>query len=543
MRSIRTQLTTLTLVAVLLSTIAVGITGIIAVRRLGEESSAQILSSRCENVQWALENYLSSVEMAVTTVSTFAAEDLEGLSEPQLHQHLDHVKMIFSSVAGSTSGVLTYYYRIAPEVSEKESGFWYSRFGHTEFVPQVLTDVTAFDDDDISHVGWYSIPRDKGEATWLDPYYNDNLQALMISYVVPIYYQGTFVGVIGIDIEYATLSGQMENFTVYKTGYAFLTDESGRMVYHPTSPLGSDSVAFHEELQRTGQTGSTDKLRYHYNGVEKFAASRILSNGMRLYVTAPVSEINATLNRMVAFIIVIMFVFLSLFMFITAYFSARLTAPLKRLTDAALKLCEGDYSVVLDYHGKDEIGILTGVFTQMRDHLKDTIRDLSSKVYVDALTNVRNKAAFDIMIDRLNEGIPRGETDFAVCFFDCNSLKEINDRYGHDKGDLYLKNSCRLICHTFQHSPVFRLGGDEFAAILTGEDFNRREELLQHFRNSNEQQQHSGESPWNIADLAVGTAVFDPSVDHTANDVVLRADSAMYEDKRRAKTDGYYDGV
>jgi GGDEF domain-containing protein len=53
--------------------------------------------------------------------------------------------------------------------------------------------------------------------------------------------------------------------------------------------------------------------------------------------------------------------------------------------------------------------------------------------------------------------------------FDLNDLKHINDRYGHERGDEYIVNCCRLICQVFKHSPVFRIGGDEFVALLRGE--------------------------------------------------------------------------
>ena len=229
MDSIRNRFIILTIVAVVISVVAVGLTGIYAVRRLGNESSAEILSSRCENVQRALEADLQSIEMAVTTVSGYASEDLEGLSEEQLHEHLAHVNTVFNAVADSTNAVLTYYYRISPEVSAKETGFWYSQSGQDGFIPLEPTDIAAYDPEDISHIGWFTIPKEKGHPTWLDLYFNGNLQTLMISYAAPIYYQESFVGVIGIDMAYATLSEQLEDIRIYQTGYAFLTDENGHM--------------------------------------------------------------------------------------------------------------------------------------------------------------------------------------------------------------------------------------------------------------------------------------------------------------------------
>ena len=44
------------------------------------------------------------------------------------------------------------------------------------------------------------------------------------------------------------------------------------------------------------------------------------------------------------------------------------------------------------------------------------------------------------------------DVDFAIGMFDCNDLKRINDEFGHDRGDTYLKAACRLICRIFQLS-------------------------------------------------------------------------------------------
>ena len=76
---------------------------------------------------------------------------------------------------------------------------------------------------------------------------------------------------------------------------------------------------------------------------------------------------------------------------------------------------------------------------------------------------------------------PAGPLAFAVCMFDCNCLKQINDEYGHDKGDIFLKETTRIICDVFEHSPVFRIGGDEFVAVLQNGDYENREALLRLF--------------------------------------------------------------
>ena len=164
------------------------------------------------------------------------------------------------------------------------------------------------------------------------------------------------------------------------------------------------------------------------------------------------------------------------------------------------------------------------------------IRDLNRKVFVDPLTSVRNKGAFDKYIAGLQEKVDSGEvTEYAIGVFDCDSLKVINDQNGHDKGDAYLKAASNLICRIFQHSPVFRIGGDEFAAVLQNDDFRNREDLIVQFYKTQKEICESAENNWDEVHIAMGIAVYDPENDSSVNDTIRRADKLMYENKRKGK--------
>ena len=164
------------------------------------------------------------------------------------------------------------------------------------------------------------------------------------------------------------------------------------------------------------------------------------------------------------------------------------------------------------------------------------VDDLNKRVFVDALTSVRNKGAFDDYIQEFQERLDKGEQiEFAIGVFDCDNLKRINDQYGHGKGNEYLKASSRLICETFRHSPVFRVGGDEFAAILMNDDLRNKEQLARSFDEAQERIRESAESEWERVLVSLGVAVHDASIDRSVRDTVRRADEAMYENKRLRK--------
>ncbi len=164
------------------------------------------------------------------------------------------------------------------------------------------------------------------------------------------------------------------------------------------------------------------------------------------------------------------------------------------------------------------------------------VKDLNRKAFVDALTSVRNKAAFYEYIDNLQEQVDSEELkDFAIGIFDCDDLKQINDQNGHDKGDIYLRTASQLICRIFTHSPVFRIGGDEFAVILQNDDFENQEELAKTFEQAQKEVTASAGHKWEEVQVMLGIAVYDPDTDHSVTDTFRRADKIMYENKRRRK--------
>ena len=164
------------------------------------------------------------------------------------------------------------------------------------------------------------------------------------------------------------------------------------------------------------------------------------------------------------------------------------------------------------------------------------VRDLNRRVFVDALTSVRNKAGFDEYTAQLQTKLDEDPAlEYAIGVFDCDDLKTINDQYGHDKGNVYLQSTSRLICHVFQHSPVFRIGGDEFAVILQNEDFQNRDALARQFEDRRKEICAAAENSWDKVRVALGIAVYDPEKDGSVSDTVRRADKIMYENKRRGK--------
>ena len=536
MNSIRTKTTLLTVAAIVISLTVATLFGVVAIKNIGNQSSEQMLLLLCETGEKNLDSYFESVEQSVEMVSSFIDEDLTELSDRELAEHIDRTRIIFERTANKTHGVLTYYYRIDPEVSGTVKGFWYTFLDGNGFTEHEVTDITKYDTSDTSRLVWFTTPKFTGEPVWLPPYITDNLDVRVISYNVPIYCKGVFVGVVGIEIDYSTMAEQVDNIKLYENGYAFINDAEGNIIYHPRI----DVTQLTEENKPKAPNGLISEgtvLRYTYEGVDKLGVWLPLSNGMRLNVSVPVSEINGNWQSLMYEIMIVSVVLLVIFAILAMRLTGHITKPLRKLTEAAEQVNEGNYDFHPDYEGADEVGILTHTFDQLIQHLKVYISDLNSLAYADALTSVRNKGAYNIYVRELQARLddPEDEVEFAIGAFDCDDLKQINDKYGHDKGDAYLKASSHLICSVFQHSPVFRTGGDEFSVILTNEDYAHREELMRLFNETSTEICSLTEVRWAQVRVAIGVAVYDPKSDRSVNDVARRADKLMYENKRARK--------
>ena len=159
---------------------------------------------------------------------------------------------------------------------------------------------------------------------------------------------------------------------------------------------------------------------------------------------------------------------------------------------------------------------------------KDTeITKLSMETFKDSLTHVGNKGAYLQKMQEINQE----KEDFAIVMVDINNLKEMNDKYGHKAGDLYIQGCCKMICDTFRHSPVFRIGGDEFVVVVENKDYPNRYTCLTRLKLAFEKSYNQeAENPWEKLSAAVGMAE-NSSDDYSAELVFKRADKAMYEDK------------
>ena len=149
----------------------------------------------------------------------------------------------------------------------------------------------------------------------------------------------------------------------------------------------------------------------------------------------------------------------------------------------------------------------------------------------DGLTGVGNRLAYEHMLQHKNshpQEIPG--SGFLMC--DLNDLKGVNDRFGHDKGDEYIRRSADIIREAFPGAPLFRIGGDEFVVQLDGLGQEQVTRGILAMERAVKAYSDGNVFP---AGIAAGYAFFDPGKDVSLESTLARADTYMYRKKHKMK--------
>ncbi len=513
MHSIRVKISAISIAATLI--IIASLLGVcfFSIQGENDRQSVEMMNLICQDAKKSLGKYFESIEQSVEMAAYIASDSLNsvvlvenGVSgsravsgersaeqtaalDAYLAGYSDRVQEAFESVASHTNGVVTYYYCISPDISLTEHGFFFSKVGKTGFSEREPLDARELDPEDIEHTTWYYTPIQRGRPSWVGPYTAHFLNEMWISsYLVPIYRVGTLIGVLGMDLPLDTLIEQISSIRVYQTGFACLLGEDGRVIYHPRLEIGSvpdySQMSIAGELLREEQSGD-DMIRYRFGGQERQMAYATLSNGMKLVVTAPVSEINASwirLSKVLALVCAVLIVFFTALLFFAL---GLITRPLQRLTAASRRLARAEYDVELDYTGRDEIGVLTLAFQQMRDKIKLYIDDLNRRIITDSLTGAPNMRHFFKLAAQERARLLEQGLSPAVLYVNLIGMKHYNRQYGFEEGDNLIRAVAGILAQHFGALNMCRFSEDHFAVMTHAGKLDELESFFAECREAN----------------------------------------------------------
>jgi diguanylate cyclase (GGDEF)-like protein len=161
---------------------------------------------------------------------------------------------------------------------------------------------------------------------------------------------------------------------------------------------------------------------------------------------------------------------------------------------------------------------------------------LHSLSVIDELTGLYNRRGFLAVADQHVAEIRRNEKVPVILYSDLDGLKKINDSLGHYEGDRALVKAAEIFKDTFRSSDILaRLGGDEFVVLAAVSP----EESIESLTVRLQEKFKAGNSLLNRAydlSISVGLAPIEPGETRSMEELMARADRAMYEDKRRKRS-------
>lgn len=546
MKSIQTKIIVLIMMVVMLCSAVVGGIGVVHLDSVSDQNSAQIMNLSCREEGKKLGQTFHSIEQSVKIIAHNSMPRVEMdkvLKSDTLRELLiEDLRPIVLAAANSTDGAVAVYVHFNPEIAPADSGLFYSKTIVKEsFYEQEVTDLSKVKQDDLGTMDWYYKPVETGQAVWLEPYNNGKIGEPVISYVVPIYQEDILVGVAGMDVLFSDIVKKIADIHIFDTGTAYLINDRNEIVFHSENEteFPVTNLESWQKFVKESQSDSKGKYVFEYekNGEMYKLACYELDNDMRLVISAAKKEIDAEKNELIKDVFSSVLVIVLICILISVLISQSIIKPLKELKETSKKIADGNLKIQIPSPGTgDEVSELAESLQQTVDCLRVYMDRISDLAYTDPLTGVKSKTAYQEEIRRLNDNIEDGFHQFGIMMFDLNGLKEMNDTYGHDAGDTYIKNACRLICTTYKHSPVFRIGGDEFVAVLRGQDLLNSENLMKRFYEKMAQISKDAKRPQDTISVAAGMAVFKEETDIDFQSVFKRADSNMYKNKVAIKS-------
>jgi len=145
--------------------------------------------------------------------------------------------------------------------------------------------------------------------------------------------------------------------------------------------------------------------------------------------------------------------------------------PIQKLHRVVQQFGRGRLDQRVEIKSDDEVGKLASAFNDMANQVQNITETLTNESTHDPLTGALNRREFERQFQNMLQHAIRHNRPLTVAMMDLDHFKGINDNYGHQVGDEYLKVFCKVIESNLRPGDVFaRYGGEEFVAVLPESD-------------------------------------------------------------------------
>ncbi|MGC4018848.1 MAG: methyl-accepting chemotaxis protein [Muricomes sp.] len=221
----------------------------------------------------------------------------------------------------------------------------------------------------------------------------------LLAFQLPIFQPGTtqIIGAVNIDLALDNLGTMMSGYKLGKTGRFLLTSSDGQIIYHPNADLINKNVTetnFSDNLKQALTAHKTGTIKYSIDGdVSHGSIAAIGDTGWLLTTAMPDKEYNEAYTAVRTTTLIIFIIALILVAVVILLISRQIVTPIKRLTNTADLIADGDLEVAIDVKSADETG-------RMGEALNRTVVQLRRYMaYIKEITNtLENMAQGDMRV-------------------------------------------------------------------------------------------------------------------------------------------------
>ncbi|KUJ74054.1 ammonium transporter [Thiomicrospira sp. XS5] len=191
-----------------------------------------------------------------------------------------------------------------------------------------------------------------------------------------------------------------------------------------------------------------------------------------------------------------------------------------------------DASLIATYYNH-----VTQAFNQLNDEKETLIEESYHMANYDQLTGLAKRRLLVNELSRSILRLDRQDQTNAILFIDLDGFKAINDQYGHNAGDILLKEAANRIQTIIRKTDLAaRFGGDEFVILLENiQNESFAAQVADKIIDSIKQPIQLPNDVTGCVNASIGLKVFDGGSKKNVDDILNMADKAMYEAKRRGK--------
>lgn len=354
--------------------------------------------------------------------------------------------------------------------------------------------------------------------------------------VIPVRYDGDFVGCAGIELSADMISENISR-RIYTEGvYSAVLDQSNNIICEPKDDERVNEIIGNAEEGLSSLAADTSTygsiIEFKSGKTTSYALCQVSCGGLRVLTVFDGRVADGSFTKMYSQQIIILACLFVLELIATLNVIRHEAKDIPEISNSIAEISAGNYNFRINSSSENEIGLIAKSVDDLAQTLQDKNAVIEDYMTLDPTTGLQNRYKLYEYIEDLMVSRDESRKRFALLFIDIDNFKWITETLGHRHGDEFLKIFGQRLKTVVPR--VFRFSGDEFVILADlNDDFGIIDELIRNLRNEFIEPVEILNDKLYVQ-FSVGISIYPD--DDTNPDMLLRdADIAMSRAKEKGK--------